>query len=527
MAPPMIVARQGLWNAALAAFALLPAGFALAACSAAPDAPTAGEQVGSSAEAIQTSDVFARANEWVSAKLKYCQAPNGGRDYDAACSTYCSRQANAQWDPYRSDCSGFVSWAWGLPSPGRVTGQFAPFVTDITKAIQAIELQPGDAVNNSEHIMLFKEWVTKGSVATFLEEPGCSSATPYAHAFTSNVTLSGDSIHVAYNGMTFTAIHYGQLEAAPALKGNLDTASCTDLTGWAQDPDKATAAISVTLTFDAALGKAGAANRVLDSSLDRKDLCGPLGSCNHGFSTTMPLGLQDGKAHTLYAYATDSSGSQLLAQAPKTLTCAVPAVPNGVKRWVTDPTSLGAWKLDATLDVLRLPQAEVDAVAKGADLPAKPSAVIADDGSSPAVWLVDGTTRRHVKDAASADAWHLSPVKTKAATINALTQGPDLPETPFAMMNSGGGAVYVMDVDPTTAAGTGPGDVGGAGGGPGAPSSNGGGGAGSGDPKAGGDDSSPSASSGCSIGARGRAADASWLALFGVAALVRRRRPRA
>ena len=505
--------------------AFLPAGFALAACSASPDAPAAGEEAGSAAEAIQTTDVLARAGQWVSAKLKYCQAPNGGRDYDSACSTYCSRQSNPQWDPYRSDCSGFVSWAWGLPSPGRVTGQFAPFVNDITKAIPAIDLQPGDAVNNNEHIMLFKEWVTKGSVATFLEEPGCSSSTPYAHAFTSNVTLSGSTIKVAYNGMTFTSIHYGQLESAPALKGYLDTASCTDLVGWAQDPDKATTAISVTLTFDATLGKAGAPTRVVPANVDRKDLCGALGSCNHGFTTPMPLGLQDGKAHTLYAYATDPSGSQLLSQAPKTLTCAVPAIPAGVKRWVTDPSSLGAWKIDATLDVLRVPQAAIDAVAKGADLPAKPSAIIADDGSSPAVWVVDGTTRRHVKDEAALAAWHLTPVKTKVATINALTEGPDFPEMPFALVASGGGAVYVMDVAPTTPAGTSSGDVGGTGSnGNGAPGTGGGAGSGGGDPTASGDPAAPGGSSGCAIGTRGSAADASWLALLGVAALVRRRR---
>ncbi len=521
----MIAVQQGLLAAARTVLALVPAGFALAACSATPDGPAPAEQVGTSEGAILSSDVLTRANEWVAVKLKYCQSANGARDYDAACSTYCSRQSNPQWDPYRSDCSGFVSWAWGLPSPGRVTGQFAPFVSDITKAIPAIDLQPGDAVNNSEHIMLFKEWVTKGSVATFLEEPGCSSATPYAHALTSNVTISGNSIHVAWNGMTFTAIHYGQLEAAPALKGTLDTASCDDVTGWAQNPDKAASSISVTLTFDAALGKAGAASRVLPADVARKDLCGPLGSCNHGFATPMPLGLQDGKAHTLYAYATDPSGSQLLAQAPKKLTCAVPAIPAGVKRWVTDPTSLAAWKLDATLDVLSLPQASVDAVAKGPDLPAKPRAVIADDGSSPAVWLVDGATRRHVVDDASLAAWHLTAVKTKVATINALAQGPDLPAAPFTIIGSGGGSVYVMDVAPTSPAGTSPGDVGGAGGngGPAAPGGNGE--PGGGDPTAGNGSSAPgSGSSGCAIGARGGPADASWLALLGVTALVRRRR---
>jgi len=148
-----------------------------------------------------------RADEWVTAKLKYCQAPNHERDYDAACSTYCNRLDNPAWDPYRSDCSGLVSWAWKLPAPGRVTTQFAPFETDITHAIQATNLRPGDAVNNRDHIMLFKKWVTHPTRATFIEEPGCSSSTPYAHEVTEDVTISGSTINVPGHD-PFTAIRY-------------------------------------------------------------------------------------------------------------------------------------------------------------------------------------------------------------------------------------------------------------------------------------------------------------------------------
>ena len=41
-----------------------------------------------------------------------------------------------------------------------MTGQFAPFQTDITHAIAATDLRAGDAVNNSTHIMLFKAWIS-------------------------------------------------------------------------------------------------------------------------------------------------------------------------------------------------------------------------------------------------------------------------------------------------------------------------------------------------------------------------------
>lgn len=73
----------------------------------------------------------------------------------------------------------------------------------------------------------------------------------------------------------------------------------------------ATAAVNVSLSFDAELGKPGARTRVVAANVARPDLCGPLGSCDHGFTATMPLGLKDGKPHALYAYAMDPTGDQL------------------------------------------------------------------------------------------------------------------------------------------------------------------------------------------------------------------------
>jgi MYXO-CTERM domain-containing protein len=196
-------------------FALLGAlSMVVIACSAETEAPPS-ENVEAVAAELTAADAVTRAQQWVSVKLHYCQAPNGARDYDAACTTYCKRQSNPKWDPYRSDCSGLISWAWNLPAPGRVTTQFAPFQKDITHTINAIDLKAGDAINNTDHIMLFKAWVTPGTKAIFLEEPGCSSAQPYARETTSNVTISGSSIHVAFNGMSFTAIRYGALTPTP------------------------------------------------------------------------------------------------------------------------------------------------------------------------------------------------------------------------------------------------------------------------------------------------------------------------
>jgi MYXO-CTERM domain-containing protein len=506
--------------AASACLALL-----VAACAAESSTPSEDDGVtGSTASALSTADAVARAELWAGAKLHYCQAPNHGRDYDSACSTYCNRTANASWDPYRSDCSGLVSWAWALPAPGRVTGQFAPFQTDITHAIPASQLRAGDAVNNSDHIMLFKQWIVQNTKALFIEEPGCSSAQPYAHETTSDVSINGDSIHVVENGMTFTAIRYGALTTAPAAPtdhpatGTLDGAACDTLEGWAQDKDAPGKMLDVVLDFDAASGKPGAIPVHVTASTKRPTLCATIGTaCDHGFTLAMPLGARDGKAHPIFAYATDDTGktTALLTGAPKTLTCAAPAFPmdatQGVKRHVTSQKVLGAWKLDAFIDVAREDATAVAAYAKTADLPTSPVAVQADDGS-PEVWVVDGSLKRHVVDPTSLAAWQLTVTKQPAAKVAALAEGPPWPKERFAFQADGEPDVFVLDVALPAGAGGAP--VIGA---PDSPSGAGSDGTGG--------DAAPSASDGCAMSSAPHAGGTAWIAL-GLAALLASRRRR-
>jgi hypothetical protein len=154
-----------------------------------------------------------RAETWVNVNLQYCQSANGQRDYDSACTPICSRASNRGWDAYRSDCSGFVSYAYGLGAPGRVTGEFAPYETDISyKLASATDLQPGDAINSTpdEHIMLFREWLNaEKTQASFFEEPGCSPAIHWARRTDSAVTIHSDgTISVAENGMNFYPIRF-------------------------------------------------------------------------------------------------------------------------------------------------------------------------------------------------------------------------------------------------------------------------------------------------------------------------------
>jgi uncharacterized membrane protein YgcG len=209
----------------VAAFILaLASAVVVAGCAAGPE-PYMDEPVGVATEPITGSDAVSRAMQWVHAKLLYCQSPNHMPDYDSACSSTCNRHNNKSWDPYRSDCSGLISWSWKLPPPGYTTLGFAPFSSAISHTISAIDLQPGDAVNNSGHVMLFKHWVTKGKRAVFIEEPGCSVYPNYAHQFTADVTIKPAHEWCSHSS---ACIHVSGSETFDAIRYNKKTAEKTD-----------------------------------------------------------------------------------------------------------------------------------------------------------------------------------------------------------------------------------------------------------------------------------------------------------
>jgi hypothetical protein len=148
-------------------------------------------------------------------------------------------RSNAAWNPYRSDCSGFVTWAWGLPAVGDggyVTGEFAPYSDAFSFRINGSELKPGDAANlNQEginldgvgHIILFKEWANAGhTAATFMEEPGCSADPPYAHEFTENVSINGSSVTLIERARTFYAIRFNGDSGGGGSTGGGGDAKC-------------------------------------------------------------------------------------------------------------------------------------------------------------------------------------------------------------------------------------------------------------------------------------------------------------
>ncbi len=64
----------------------------IGACSAPPgETPLNDELLASSSAALSTADAISRAEEWVAAKLLYCQSANGKADGDTACPSICER----------------------------------------------------------------------------------------------------------------------------------------------------------------------------------------------------------------------------------------------------------------------------------------------------------------------------------------------------------------------------------------------------------------------------------------------------
>ena len=107
--------------------------------------------------AITRCEVIEDAESWVAAGVPYSQGPYGYYCASSYCYTDPLRPGPECW---RSDCSGFVSATWNVSTAtqysGRSTLGYAPFDTSVSDVLGSFdELEPGDALNNEGHIMLF------------------------------------------------------------------------------------------------------------------------------------------------------------------------------------------------------------------------------------------------------------------------------------------------------------------------------------------------------------------------------------
>ena len=105
--------------------------------------------------AIVRDEIITRGQSWIDEKVPYSQSATHKNKYGS----------------YRTDCSGFVSMAWGLSS------SMTTFTLgSVTKSISANDLQPGDALllntsSTNGHVALFVGWDGKvGGKPIVMEE---------------------------------------------------------------------------------------------------------------------------------------------------------------------------------------------------------------------------------------------------------------------------------------------------------------------------------------------------------------------
>ncbi len=113
--------------------------------------------------AVFQAKVLARAEKWFRAGLNYSQDHCWSEQTGYSQANWGGPLGGCSWPAYRTDCSGFVSMAWGVwssyatPRPGP-----SPDLDNISHVITEDELRTGDIlVADSKHVRLFERWVDR------------------------------------------------------------------------------------------------------------------------------------------------------------------------------------------------------------------------------------------------------------------------------------------------------------------------------------------------------------------------------
>ncbi len=190
----------------------------VAACSASPDAGDEDDAT-SSVDAITRSEIVTRAQQWVALGVPYCGGVRNGTDY--ICGGTCNRPS-AAWNNYRTDCSGFVSWAWQVTDdPDTYL-----YVSDRSgnngwHTIPINSLVAGDAVVTKGHIKIFDSFAGTSS-AKIYEEYDCDEV---ARHTTQGFWRSGSFIYFNGDSRPYHAIRRNGL-TGPASPPAPPSSSC-------------------------------------------------------------------------------------------------------------------------------------------------------------------------------------------------------------------------------------------------------------------------------------------------------------
>ncbi|MFB7663181.1 hypothetical protein ACFC1R_04425, partial [Kitasatospora sp. NPDC056138] len=115
------------------------------------------DPLGRAGQPISRADVIARAQSWVAENVPYSQSAY----YTDGNGTY------------RTDCSGYVSMAWNLPSSGADNwGETTWTLPDFATRLDSLdELQPGDMIDKTDqHVVLFEQWADAAQSAVVVLE---------------------------------------------------------------------------------------------------------------------------------------------------------------------------------------------------------------------------------------------------------------------------------------------------------------------------------------------------------------------
>ncbi|HTJ67020.1 MAG TPA: hypothetical protein VL551_05765 [Actinospica sp.] len=112
---------------------------------------------------------------------------------------------SAYTDGYRDDCSGSVSAAWGLSKPG--TNCIGLMGSSVSHRITKDDLQPGDAMIASDHVVLFGGWANAQHTQYYALEDDGSDGTvahviPYPYWSHNGVTDGGTYEPYRKNGVS-------------------------------------------------------------------------------------------------------------------------------------------------------------------------------------------------------------------------------------------------------------------------------------------------------------------------------------
>ncbi|GAA2245206.1 hypothetical protein GCM10010430_28840 [Kitasatospora cystarginea] len=127
-----------------------------AAAAGFPSGPIT-DPLGQAGQPISRTDVIARAQTWVTEGVPYSK----------------SVKHTDSGGTYRTDCSGYISMAWNLPSSaadnwGETTWTLPDFATRLDGLD---ELRAGDMIDKTDqHVVLFKKWANAAHAAAVVLE---------------------------------------------------------------------------------------------------------------------------------------------------------------------------------------------------------------------------------------------------------------------------------------------------------------------------------------------------------------------